>query len=95
MIKSVLFGVLVSAVVGIVVFVVAPRTHVVTAYLIPGIAIGGGLSYIIPTKIVYWLDPEGGPRAFLVIVFACAFAFWTLLFGMIHRRHNRKHRGTV
>ena len=46
---------------GLLVFVLAPRTHAVTAYLVPGIAIAGALSFIVPTKVVYWLDPEGGP----------------------------------
>jgi disulfide bond formation protein DsbB len=91
MIKSLLFGALVAAVIGILVFVLAPRTHVVTAYLVPGIAIGGALSFITPTKVVYWLDPDGGPPAFLIIAIGCAFGFWTLVFGMIHRR--LKHRG--
>ena len=93
MIKSLLFGALLATVFGLLVFVLAPRTHAVTAYLVPGIAIAGALSFIVPTKVVYWLDPEGGPPAFLVIAIACAFGFWTLVFGMIHRW--LKHRGAA
>jgi len=91
MIKSLLFGALIAAVIGILVFVPAPRTHAATAYLMPGIAIGGALSVITPTKLVYWIDPDGGPPAFLVIAITWAFAFWTLVFGIVHRR--LRHRG--
>jgi hypothetical protein len=95
MIKSLLFGALVAGGIGVLIFVLAPRTHAVTAFLVPGIAIGGALSFITPTKIVYWLDPEGGPPAFLGIASACAFGFWTLVIGMIHRRLKKDHRSAV
>lgn len=78
-------GALFAAVVGMLAFVLAPRTHVVTAYLLPGMAIAGVLSPVIPTKVVYWLDPEGGPSAFLALTMTCAFVFWALVFAGILR----------
>jgi hypothetical protein len=85
MFKTLATGALLAVIVGVLVFVVASRTHVVTAYLLPGVAIAFVLSPVIPTKVVYWLDPEGGPPAFLMLAMTCAFLFWTLVFAGILR----------
>jgi hypothetical protein len=95
MIKSLLLGALLAAVIGILALVLTPRSHVVTAYLLPGIVVGGALSFLIPTRAVYLIDPEAGPAVFLGIVIACSFGFWTLVCGMIHRWWNRKHGDAV
>jgi hypothetical protein len=83
--KTLATGALLAAVVAMLAFVLAPRTHVVTAYLLPGIAIAAVLSPAIPTKVVYWLDPEGGPLTFFALTMACAFVFWALVFAGILR----------
>ena len=38
----------------------------VTAYLAPGLAIASVLSPVVPSVFLYWVDPEGGPWAFLL-----------------------------
>jgi len=42
-------------------FVLGAQTHFVTAYLAPGILVGGLFSPAIPAKFVYWVEPNGGP----------------------------------
>jgi hypothetical protein len=77
-------GALLAFVIGLLVFVFGAQTDAVTAYLQPGIVLGGLVSHLIPTAVVYWVVPEGGPSAFLLIALACAFFFWSTLLGGIH-----------
>ena len=90
---SVAIGVIASITLGVLVFVLGPKTDVVTAYLAPGIVIGGWLSPFIPTPLTYWLVPEGGPDAFLLIVFVFSFFFWSVTFTIAHRYLDRRKVG--
>jgi hypothetical protein len=77
-------GALLALIIGMLVFGFGAQTVAVTAYLQPGIVLGGLVSPLVPTAVVYWVAPEGGPYAFLLIALACAFFFWSTLLGGIH-----------
>jgi hypothetical protein len=63
---------------------VSGSDNAITAYLQPGIVLAGFLSPLVPSAVVYWVEPEGGPYAFLLITLVCAFFFWTALLGAVH-----------
>jgi hypothetical protein len=93
-IRSAATGALLALLAGILVFVLGSQTAAVTAFLEPGIIVGGFLSPFAPRAMTYWAEPEGGPYAFLFIVLFCAFLFWSTLLGRIHffcRRAQRHH----
>ena len=93
MLKSFAVGVLCASALGLLAFALGSKTVLVTTYLWPGIRIAGLLSPFVPSSIVYWLVPEGGPSAFLLQALAWTGLFWTLLLGAIH--YWRRHRGAA
>jgi hypothetical protein len=92
MVGSAAVGTVTSFAFALLVYLLAPKTDVGGAYLAPGLAIGGALSPFMPTRLVYWLAPEGGPEAFLIVVNACSFMFWTLAFAVFYRVAFQKPR---
>jgi hypothetical protein len=91
--RPALVGVPFALLFGLLVFVLGAKTHFVTAYLAPGFLVGGLLSPAIPSKIVYWVEPNGGPTAFLLLAAICSVAFWSTLFGAVfYRRRSRQGR---
>src|SRR2546425_816859 len=91
--RSALVGVSLALLLGLLMFVLGAKTHFVTAYLAPGILVGGLLSPAIPSKFVYWVEPDGGPTAFLLLAALSSVAFWSPLFGAVfYRRRSRQGR---
>lgn len=82
MLKFFGIGLLLSLALGSAVFFFTPRTHVVTAYLAPGIALAWPVSYLVPNRLVRTVAPEGGGPAFLALVIPCAVVFWAVLLGL-------------
>jgi MFS superfamily sulfate permease-like transporter len=87
--RSSIVGTVSAAVLGGVSFAVGGGTHIVTAYLAPGIPIAGLLSPLLPSRTAYWIDPEGGPIAFLMLTLACAALFWSVLIGSVYHYLRR------
>ena len=83
-IRSAGTGTLLAFLIGVLVFVFGGQTVAVTAYLQPGVVLGGLISPLVPTAVVYWVEPEGGPNAFLLIALASAFFFWSTLLAGVH-----------
>ena len=90
MLKSLTVGTVASLCLGGLVFILAPKTALVNAYLVPGVVIGGSLTRVIPTRLVYWIAPDGGPEAFLAVALTCAVIFWSLVFGVSYRYARRR-----
>jgi len=94
MLKSTGIGVFCAIVFALLAFTAGSKTDVVTAYLAPGLAIASVLSPVVPSAFVYWVDPEGGPWAFLLQAVACSLLSWSILFGVVyHHRHRFRARG--
>ena len=77
-------GTLLAFLIGVLVFVFGGQTVALTASLQPGLVLGGLISPLVPTPFVYWVEPEGGPNAFLLIALASAFCFWSTLLAGVH-----------
>ena len=90
-------SVVLSAALGLLVFILAPNTWAVSVYLWPGTYVAALLTRIIPNNLIYWLVPEGGPPAFLLLVLLGSFVSWAALLGlalpavhlMVRRRPNK------
>lgn len=91
-IRSATTGALLAFLAGILVFVLGSQTAAVTAYLEPGVILGGFISPFVPSAVTYAVEPEGGPYAFLFIALVCAFFFWSALLGGIHYFWRRTKR---
>lgn len=93
--KALTYGALFGALFGASAFWLAPQTHVVTVYLTPGLVISLALTAVMPSHVVYWLDPDGGPSTLLLIAIPLAFVFWSVAAASVHRtwvRHRRAPR---
>jgi hypothetical protein len=91
MLRSTGVGVFCGVVLALLVFTIGSKTDVVTAYLAPGLAIAGVLSPWMPSAFVYWVDPEGGPWAFVLQAVAWSLLSWSILFAMVYH-HRRRFR---
>jgi len=92
--KSAGLGALISIALGVAVFVVGRHTSAVNAYLFPGVHMAGLVSPAVPTAWVYWIEPEGGPYAFLFLSLVCAAVIWAAVFGSIHYAWARRNRNS-
>ena len=88
--KSFAVGVASSISLAALVFLLAPRTGAVSAYLAPGVVIAGSFSRFIPTSLIYRVVPDGGPTVFVAEAFACSLMFWSLVFGVGYRYARRR-----
>lgn len=66
-----------------------------SAYLLPGIVVGSVLVPLLPTTLVYAIEPEGGAVAFIKVALACAVGFWSTAIGVLHWRRVRSNRAKV
>ena len=89
MLKSTGIGVFCAVVFALLAFTAGSKTDVVTAYLAPGLAIASALSPVVPSAFVYWVDPEGGPWAFLLQGLVWSVVFWSILFGVVYHYRQR------
>ena len=94
LLKSAGVGLASAVILGVFAFVVGSKTNVVTAYLLPGQVIAGVLSPVVPSALVYWLDPQGGPPAFLLQALAWSVLSWSVLFGLLYHYRHRFRSGT-
>ena len=78
--RSAVVGVICAIAFGVVAFALAHFFDAVIVYAAPGIT----FLPLVPTKLAYWLDPDGGPAVGVFLLVVCALLFWTILFGAAH-----------
>ena len=78
-----LLGIGVSAATGLLILRTLPQSWAAAVYLWPGNLAAPILGKIIPTAAVYWLVPEGGAPAYLLLILVGAFASWAALFTLV------------
>jgi len=77
-------------------FALAPFFDAVILYIPPAAILVPVIGSLIPPKVGYWLVPNGGGPAGLLLIMISAFFFWTIVFGIVHfswfsLRQKRKH----
>ena len=56
----------------------------VMVYVAPAGMLVPVIGPLIPSKVLYWLVPDGGAPAGVLLIGVCALIFWTLAFGVAH-----------
>jgi hypothetical protein len=56
----------------------------VMVYVAPAGMLVPVIGPLIPSKLLYWLVPDGGAPAGALLVGGCALFFWTIVFGLAH-----------
>ena len=90
-----LIGMCFSAAIGAVALAILPPGWAWTAYMWPGIQTAPVLVHITPTAMVYWLVPEGGAPAYLLLVLTGAFLAWSVLFALAAFAIRREARALL
>jgi predicted transporter len=47
---------------------------------------------VIPSKMAYWMTPDGGPAAGVFLILVCALLFWTVVFGVSYFARAKMRR---
>ena len=80
---------------GAVAFALSPLFDAVGAYFAPARLLLPVVWALIPSRIMDWLVPGGGPAEGVLLALVCALLFWTILFGAIHRAWSSLKRKTA
>ena len=78
--KSAGVGILFAIALGVLAFSAAPFFDAVGMYFAPARLIAPVMMPIIPSRLIYWLVPDGGPPAAILLILVSATSFWSVLF---------------
>jgi hypothetical protein len=65
-------------------FALSPFFDAVGVYIMPARLMAPVLGPIVPSRLTYWLVPEGGAAAGVLLILASSVLFWTICFGVIY-----------
>jgi hypothetical protein len=69
---------------GALAFVAAPLFDAVGMYITPAKLFLPVMVRFIPSKLVYWLVPDGGAPAGVLLILVSAALFWAIIFGVTY-----------
>ena len=81
---SVGVGISAAIALGALAFAAAPFFDAVVLYLAPARLMVPVLGPVIPSRLAYWLMPDGGAAAGLMLILVSAILSWTICFGGIY-----------
>ena len=82
--RSVGVGILAAIALGALAFAAAPFFDAVAVYIAPAIFVAPVIGAVIPSRLVYWLIPDGGAAAGMLLILFSAVLFWSIFFGAIY-----------
>jgi hypothetical protein len=82
--RSVAVGVLAAVAFGALAFAAAPLFDAVGMYIMPANLFLPVLVRFIPSKLLYWLVPDGGAPAGVLLILVSATLFWAVIFGVTY-----------
>lgn len=83
LVKSCLLGIAGALALGVLAFAIAPFFRFpMEAYLAPSALLVPIFVPLIPSSVVYWLMPEGGAPAGVLLIVVSTLFFWSALFGI-------------
>jgi hypothetical protein len=93
--RSACFGIVAAIALGAVAFAVAPLFDGVAVYSAPARLVVPIIGPAIPSRLIYWLIPDGGAPAGILLILISAVLFWSTLFGATYfafaRSKSRLH----
>jgi len=69
---------------GAIAYAFAPLFDAVGVYIMPARLLVPVAGRIIPSQLIYWLVPDGGAAAGVLLILTSAVLFWTVCFGAIY-----------
>lgn len=82
---SAVVGLAMAIATGFVSFALSPFFDAVGgAYILPAQMLIPLIEPLIPTTLVYWVVPDGGAPAGMLLIVFCVVLFWTLAFGVLY-----------
>lgn len=82
--KSAALGILAAIALGGLAFAAEPLFDAVGVYIAPARLTIFVVEPLIPSRLMYWLIPDGGAPAGLFLILVSAILFWGILFGAIY-----------
>jgi hypothetical protein len=82
--RSVAVGIVLALALGALAFALARFFDAVGVYITPATLLEPVIEPLIPSAVVYWLVPDGGAPAALLLILVCTLLFWTTVFGVAH-----------
>jgi hypothetical protein len=79
--RSACFGIVAAIALGAVAFAAAPLFDGVAVFSAPARLVVPIIGPVIPSRLIYWLIPEGGAPAGILLILIAAVLFWSTLFG--------------
>jgi hypothetical protein len=94
--KSAVDGMVAAIAVGVLAFALGPFFDAVGAYIKPAGYLIPVLGRVTPSRAAYWLTPDGGAAAGVLLILLCTLLFWTVIFGASYFAWiELKHRRTM
>lgn len=92
--SSVGVGIIAALALGAVAFALSPFFDAVGVYIMPARLMVPVLGPVVPSRLTYWLVPDGGAAAGVLLIIASAILFWTICSGALYfawatSRHRR------
>jgi hypothetical protein len=82
--RSIIFGLVAALALGAFSFAVSPFFDAVGLYVTPASLLVPIVLPLIPSQLLRWMVPEGGPAAGLLFILVTAVFGWTIFFGMTY-----------
>lgn len=82
--RSAIVGLITAIAVGVLAFALERFVDAVGIYLMPAGLVVPLVGPLIPSRVVYWVIPDGGAPAGLLLILSSALLFWTVMFGAVH-----------
>ena len=86
---SAVVGILAAIALGGLAFAAEPHFDAVGVYFAPARLTIFVVEPLIPSRLMYWLVPDGGASAGLFLILASAILFWSVFFGAIYFTWSR------
>ena len=98
--SSVGVGIITAVALGAVAFALSPFFDAVGVYIMPARLMVPVLGSIVPSRLTYWLVPDGGAAAGVLLIISSAILFWTICFGALYfawatSKHRRAAPETI
>jgi hypothetical protein len=82
--RSAVVGMVLAIAVGLLAFALSPFFDAIGVYVMPAEMLAPVIGPLLASTVMYWLVPDGGVPASVLLIVISAFFFWTIVFGVAH-----------
>jgi hypothetical protein len=77
-------GTLAALSAGVIAFALSHFFDAFSLFISPSRLVLPVIEPLVPDSVIYWLVPDGGATAGVLLIMFCALLFWSAVFGAIH-----------